>query len=122
MEYSAGHILKADNVKLEGQFRLDVAHIGQGPAKGKTLTSATQQACIVESHPEFAVIEVTCSCGTKTHLRCEYTDAKPSTEASQTQNGTFKADSTSQNPANEGSGPENVTDQTKTIGEKENES
>jgi hypothetical protein len=87
MQEPARHILKSDKVKLEGQFQLDVTRAEQGRTKGKTAASAAPQICIVEKHPEFAVMELTCSCGTKTYLRCEYTDDKPSVEGSQTQNG-----------------------------------
>ena len=71
MAKSTGHILKSNNVKLEGQIQLDGAQIAAVPSRGKDASSAAQ-ACIVESHPEFAVIEITCCCGTKTLLKCEY--------------------------------------------------
>ncbi|MHC4158171.1 MAG: hypothetical protein ACYSSO_03740 [Planctomycetota bacterium] len=72
MEKTAGHILKGDNVKLEGQFHLDVTRAKTRLPKDKTSAAVTPQAQIVEQQPEFAVIEITCSCGTKTHIRCEY--------------------------------------------------
>lgn len=31
-----------------------------------------QQARVVESNSEYAIIEVTCSCGSKTHIQCNY--------------------------------------------------
>jgi len=39
---------------------------------------------IVENQPEFAVIEITCSCGTKTYIRCEYAAAESLAEGPQT--------------------------------------
>ncbi len=107
MAKAAGHILKRSNVKLEGRFHLDAGEIAPGPAKGKDGASATPQVNIVENQPEFAVIEITCSCGTKTYVRCEYAAAKSPAEGSQTQNGA------SENPDQE-------SDQTKIIGENEN--
>ena len=95
MEGIPGRILKADHVELEGRFHLDVAQPQPGQTKAKSATLATPQVCIVENQPEFAVIEITCSCGTKTHLRCEYADAKPSAEPAPSQNnvnGTQKPD------------------------------
>jgi len=41
---------------------------------------------IVESQPEFAVIEITCSCGTGIYLRCEYAGAK-APDVAEKQNG-----------------------------------
>lgn len=72
MEKTAGHILKGDNVTLEGQFHLDVTQTKPRLPKDNAATAVTPQAQIVEQQPEFAVIEITCSCGTKTRIRCEY--------------------------------------------------
>lgn len=88
MEKSARRILKSSDVKLEGRVHLDAAQTGPSPTKGQNVTSAIPQARIVENRPEFAVVEVVCSCGTTTCLRCEYTGAESSAESSQTQNDT----------------------------------
>ena len=72
MKNAAGHILKGDTVNLQGSFQLDMEQIAPGPTKNKNVTSCVPQARIVENHPQFAVIEVTCCCGAKTHIRCEY--------------------------------------------------
>ena len=87
MEDLAGRILKGDQVKLEGRFHLDVVQAETDRVKGKNVTSATPQVSIVENHPEFAVIEITCSCGTKTCLRCEYDRGQSPASDSETQNG-----------------------------------
>jgi hypothetical protein len=34
--------------------------------------SEPMQARIVESNTDYAIIEVTCSCGQKTHIQCNY--------------------------------------------------
>ena len=84
MEKTAGHILKSEEVELQGQFRLDVEQVAPEPAKQKLTASATPQVRIVENHSEFAVIEITCSCGTKSYLRCEYADTQSSADGSRT--------------------------------------
>ncbi len=76
MEKTAGHILKSDNVKLEGRFRLDTSQDAPNSSNKRNVTSAAAQVRIVENHPEFAVMEVTCGCGAKTRIRCEYTDVQ----------------------------------------------
>ncbi len=83
MQRSAGRILKAGDIKLEGQYRLDVSQQGQYIKKDKTAALSTPQVRITENHPEFAVIEVTCRCGSKTYLRCDYAAAQAA-EGSQT--------------------------------------
>jgi hypothetical protein len=67
-------IIKGSDIKLEGTFRLDAnqpqqsAPSPQRPAAG----AVPVQARILESQPQYAIIEVTCSCGTKTQVRCEF--------------------------------------------------
>lgn len=75
MAKAAGYILKASEVKLEGSLCLDVTQNGAGRPRPAGTALVTPQALIAENHPEFAVIEITCSCGTKLLLRCEYADA-----------------------------------------------
>jgi len=89
MTKTAGHILKGEDVKLEGQFHLDVTQGGspvQEPKQNRTAMS-TPQVRIVQKHPEFAVLEITCSCGLRTNVKCEYTGPqtpeRPKTENSQ---------------------------------------
>lgn len=76
MEKTARHVIKSNDVKLEGQFRLDVGQGVPGLANGRNATPTPAQVRILENHSEFAVLEVTCGCGAKTHIRCEYTDAQ----------------------------------------------
>ena len=91
MQKTAGRILKSDQVTLEGRLRLDLPHIQPDLPKGTTAASVTQQARIAENHPEFAVIEIICSCGRRTYLKCKYTDSESSAEAEQVQDAMFEA-------------------------------
>lgn len=95
MSKVAGHIIKADNVKLQGQFYLDVTQLQPSLPKKKTTVLSSPQVRIVENRPEFAVIEVTCCCGQKTYLRCEYAGIQPAKNP-QVQNGAFTV--SEQNP------------------------
>ena len=116
MAKAAGHILKGSSVKLEDPFQLDAGEIAPGSAKGKNGASAIPQVNIVENQPEFAVIEVTCSCGTKTYIRCEYAAAEPLAEGSQT-----SVDAAPDDAQNAATGNlDQEPDQTKIIGENEN--
>lgn len=76
MESPIGHILKSNDAKLEGQFRLDAGQTPTDSANKSSAISAPAQVRIVENHPEFVVMEVTCRCGIKTPIRCQYTDAQ----------------------------------------------
>ena len=68
-----GLIINSCDVELGGKFQLPLeqAISPQGQTGPGTVPA---QANIVENHPEYALIEVTCSCGTKTYIKCEYAD------------------------------------------------
>lgn len=87
MAKTTKRILKSNNVRLEGQFHLGLAQAesAEGRTRQTSAASAAPQARIVENHSEFAVIELICSCGTGTYLRCEYAGVQ-APEACQTQN------------------------------------
>jgi len=83
MGKTTGHILKGDNVKLEGQFHLDLIQAGPDLPEKEKNAPITPTARIVESHSEFVLVEITCSCGTRTRLKCEYSgDGAPVDRAS----------------------------------------
>ena len=90
MGKTAGRILKENDVQIEGQFTIDIVQPEPGRPKQTGAALAEPKVRIVESQPEFAVIEITCSCGTGMYLRCEYTGAK-APEVSQKQNGASQA-------------------------------
>ena len=102
MPKTSGQILKSDEVKLEGQLRLNVAQ-AQAPTGGpgqKRPAITTPQVRIVENQNEFVIIETTCSCGSKTLVRCEYAGTQVPT-GQNTQNGrTNVTDQTTNNKVN----------------------
>jgi len=77
MIQATSRILKSSDVEVEGQFHLDLGHLGQ-PASGNR-NAATPKVRILENQNEFAVVEVICSCGRKTVVRCEYGNAASAT-------------------------------------------
>jgi hypothetical protein len=72
---AAGRILKSNEVKLEGQFHLDAANAGSDMPRQQAAASSTPQVRVLENNTEYAVIEVTCCCGRKMSLKCDYTGA-----------------------------------------------
>ncbi len=75
MVRTAGRILKSNDVNFEGQFHLDPTKAGSNLPKQQVAASSAPQVHILENHPQYAIIEVTCGCGTKMSLKCEYADA-----------------------------------------------
>ena len=86
MTKAARRIIKKSNVKLEGKFTLDIAQPEPDQPKQPGTALAEPRVRIVENQPEFAVIEITCSCGTGMYLRCEYAGAKAQ-DVAEKQNG-----------------------------------
>ena len=64
MPKTAGRILKASDVKLEGKLTLDIVQTGPSQTRQPGTDLVEPQVHVVESQPDFTVIEVTCSCGT----------------------------------------------------------
>lgn len=81
------HILRSDEVKLEGCIRLNTDQTGK--SNERQMTEDRQwQVSIVENHEEFAIIEISCCCGSQMYLKCEYakTNAIETVEAVQQTN------------------------------------
>lgn len=68
-------IIKSGNIELKGQVQLDIEQSSRYSLTNKNTANATPQARIVEKHPDFVVIEITCACGRKVAVRCDYTSA-----------------------------------------------
>ncbi|MBN1359541.1 MAG: hypothetical protein JW993_03065 [Sedimentisphaerales bacterium] len=70
------HVLKHSEVEFAGSFQLNAGTNGANPPVGPHLAAQPVRVRIAETHPEFALLEVVCSCGRVTLVRCEYaTDA-----------------------------------------------
>jgi hypothetical protein len=78
MEGTSGRILKKEEVILDGQYHLDMGQtqIDRDEPKQKKAVSVPAQVYILEDHPEYAVLKVSCACGAKICVRCEYASSK----------------------------------------------
>ena len=71
-------VIKADQVVLSGSVRLEIG--GGAPvrtessAQADTFAGVPEEARIIESNNEYTIIEVTCSCGRKSHVQCNFGD------------------------------------------------
>ena len=71
---TAGKVLKSSEVEVEGKISLDLAgSASNGPnVRHQSPAGAPAKVRALENQKEFAVMEVTCSCGCKTIIRCNY--------------------------------------------------
>jgi len=69
-------VIKRQQVQLVGAVHLSAGSLSapvRQSTPGRTAPSAEPiQARIVESNNEYAIIEIVCSCGCKTHIQCNY--------------------------------------------------
>lgn len=84
MDKTQGRILKSKDIILQGRIQLDMDHTSHKTAKSQNSALAAPQVRIVEKHSEFAVIEIICPCGTKTNIKCEYTEIEQPLTGEQT--------------------------------------
>lgn len=71
-------ILKRDEVKLAGTYKVEIGPIGAASAQADKRPGAAvvpRQVQVVEKHPDYAIIELICSCGGKNRIRCDYAKA-----------------------------------------------
>ena len=76
MQKRTGHVLKSNEVQLDGKFQLNASQTQAGRTPQGGSFSSSPQVRILENNPEYAVIGVTCCCGTEMSIRCDYADAQ----------------------------------------------
>ena len=72
------HILKAAEVVLDAPVQLTIDPDATPGCCGSKSASGGPTVRIVQTHPEYAVIEVTCACGSTIQVRCDYASGNPS--------------------------------------------
>jgi hypothetical protein len=72
MERNTERVLKSSDVEISGRITLPGIATGPDAPAGSARTSFPANATIVENNSDFALIEVTCPCGLKTIVKCEY--------------------------------------------------
>ena len=76
-------LLKADTVKMGEQSVVIGPGASAGAAASAAGGSAAQEARIVESNDEYAVIEIVCGCGGKSFVQCNFGNQPSPVAASQ---------------------------------------
>jgi hypothetical protein len=74
MVQTTSRILKSGDVEVEGRFQLDLGAPLPSAKKGSNTAVGTSKVRILENQNEYAVMEVTCTCGRKTIIRCDYSN------------------------------------------------
>ncbi len=72
------HVLKAAEVTLDDPVQLSIDPTTATDCNGSRSVPAGTRVRVTQSHPDYAMIEVTCSCGRMTYVRCDYAAANSS--------------------------------------------
>jgi hypothetical protein len=72
MMQTMNRVLKSSEVEIDGRCNLDIGRSVSPAQPGKSSTGAAAKAKILDNNSEYTLIELTCSCGQKTLVRCEY--------------------------------------------------
>lgn len=72
---STVRILKATEVEVSGTYSLAASRSTSPAMQGATQVQGTPQARIIEQHPHYAVLEITCTCGQTVQVKCDYLQA-----------------------------------------------
>lgn len=69
-------LLKKERIKVSGKTLLaargGISAANTGSAVASAGVSVPQEAKVIESNTEYAIIEIVCSCGQKMHIQCNY--------------------------------------------------
>jgi hypothetical protein len=73
-------VIKRDQIDLQGAVQLSsgtaAGAIDSSMSSGAPAsTGHKHEARIVESHPDYAILEVVCGCGSKSQIQCHYANA-----------------------------------------------
>jgi hypothetical protein len=72
MMQTINRVLKSDEVEIDGMCHLGIGRSALNTQHGKNTSSVAVKAKILDNNNDYALIELTCSCGKKTLVRCEY--------------------------------------------------
>jgi hypothetical protein len=84
MTQSVSRVIKNGQIDIEGRFALDLGNFPSPAGQAsKNAAAAPAKVRILENQDQYAVMEVTCSCGKKTIIRCDYGDLAAAKNAEQ---------------------------------------
>jgi len=65
------HILRGNEVEIDGHYDLGASRPTSDTSEGGQVDSDSQVR-IVENCPQYTIIEIMCSCGKASYIRCEH--------------------------------------------------
>jgi hypothetical protein len=72
MEKTVKRILRSSDVEFKGYIHLDNPAPAHNVNRQQNINVSDAGVRILENSSDFALIEVTCSCGLKTQIKCQY--------------------------------------------------
>ncbi len=72
---TANRVLKANEVEMSGTYSLATGSPSSSTALESTSAQGPAGARIVEQHPQYTLLEITCACGHVMQVKCDYLQA-----------------------------------------------
>jgi hypothetical protein len=83
MMKTSRRVLKASKVRFEGTYYLGLTPDDCASSDKRAGGSVASRIRIAENHADYAIVEVICSCGKTTYVRCDYNSAGASAAGAQ---------------------------------------
>ena len=80
MMQTMNRVLKSDEVEIDGRCHLEIGRSASSVQPVKNNNGVAAKARMLDNTNEYALIELICSCGKKTLVRCEYGDVSPANQ------------------------------------------
>lgn len=76
MTVTQSRILKNDSITVKGTHKISHKTSHSSADAAAPANKGEPKAEIIQKEPAFAIIEVTCNCGKKIQLRCDYSSTE----------------------------------------------
>jgi len=72
MSNSTAKVIRCDETVTDDPFHFQIGHCGAPSQPNQALSAVTPQVRVAENVGEYVVLEIVCSCGMKSYVKCEY--------------------------------------------------
>ncbi len=77
MSQKCARVVKSDQIEMNGTAYIEagIGTVGRSPLRPSETPAGgqvVQQARVIESNENYAILELVCSCGSKSRVQCNY--------------------------------------------------
>ena len=75
MSHSTARVIRGNETVTEEPFQFQIGPCEQPSQPSQAQALAAPQVCVAENTGEHVVLEIVCSCGRKSYVKCEYANS-----------------------------------------------